>query len=106
MVRRVTRLRRVDCHRRTITRLGRQRRKNERVTEVLRRERQLLDFAAYAVGRDENDPLTGAINELINHSSDTDKRIAEMQAALEQVSQLLLAQSAQQTPEQRDKKRA
>jgi len=66
-------------------------------------------FAAYAVGRDENDPLTGAINELISHSSDTDKRIEELRAAMEQMSQLLLAQSAQsaqQAPEHRDKKRA
>ena len=63
-------------------------------------------FAAYAVGRDENDPLTGAINELISHSGDTDKRIEELRTAMEQMSQLLLAQSAQQTPEQRDKKRA
>jgi len=49
-------------------------------------------FAAYAVGRDENDPLTGAINELINHSGDTDKRIEELTAAMEQLSQMLLAQ--------------
>ncbi len=49
-------------------------------------------FAAYAVGRDENDPLTGAINELISHSGDTDKRIEDLQAAMEQMSQMLLAQ--------------
>ncbi len=59
-------------------------------------------FAAYAVGLDENDPLSGAINELIGHSGDTDKRLAEMQAALEQMSQLLLAQSAQKTLASRD----
>ena len=64
-------------------------------------------FAAYAVGRDENDPLTGAINELISHSGDTDNRIEELRAAMEQMSQLLLAQSAQSVqpaPELRDKK--
>ena len=32
-------------------------------------------FAAYAVGRDENDPLARAMSELISHSSDIDKRI-------------------------------
>jgi serine O-acetyltransferase len=42
-------------------------------------------FAAYAVGRDENDPLTGAINELISHSGETDKRIDEILAELQQL---------------------
>ena len=42
-------------------------------------------FAAYAVGRDENDPLTGAINELISHSGETDKRIDEIRAELRQL---------------------
>ena len=42
-------------------------------------------FAAYAVGRDENDPLTGAINELISHSGETDKRIDEILAELRQL---------------------
>jgi serine O-acetyltransferase len=63
-------------------------------------------FAAYAVGRDENDPLTGAISELISHSGDTDRRLAEMEAALEQMSKLQPAPIAQPTSEQRDKKRA
>ena len=42
-------------------------------------------FAAYAVGRDDNDPLTGAINELIRHSGETDKRIDELVAELQQL---------------------
>ena len=42
-------------------------------------------FAAYAVGRDENDPLTGAINELISHGGETDKRIDEILAELRQL---------------------
>ena len=44
-------------------------------------------FAAYAVGRDENDPLARAINELMSHGSDTDKRLAELQAELQQLQQ-------------------
>jgi serine O-acetyltransferase len=42
-------------------------------------------FAAYAVGRDENDPLARAMNDLISHNSDTDKRIDKMLAELEQL---------------------
>ena len=42
-------------------------------------------FAAYAVGHDENDPLTGAINELISHSAETDKRIDEILLALQEL---------------------
>jgi serine O-acetyltransferase len=42
-------------------------------------------FAAYAVGRDENDPLARALNELISHNSDTDKRIDNLLAELEQL---------------------
>jgi len=65
-------------------------------------------FAAYAVGRDENDPIARAISDLISHSGDTDKRIDELHAAMAQMSQLLLAQSAArsaaQAPDQRDKK--
>ena len=66
-------------------------------------------FAAYAVGRDENDPLSGAINELISHGGETDQRIEELQAAMAQMSQLLLAQSGrklQELQDQRDKKSA
>lgn len=39
-------------------------------------------FAAYAVPRDMNDPLAKAIHELIDHSADTDKRIAQIFAEL------------------------
>ncbi|MEQ1776626.1 MAG: serine O-acetyltransferase [Burkholderiales bacterium] len=42
-------------------------------------------FTAYAVGRDENDPLARAINELISHSSDTDKRVDEILAELKRL---------------------
>jgi serine O-acetyltransferase len=42
-------------------------------------------FAAYAVGRDENDPVARAINELISHSGETDKRIDEILAELKQL---------------------
>jgi serine O-acetyltransferase len=42
-------------------------------------------FAAYAVTRDENDPLTGAINELIGHSADMDKRIDALAAEIERL---------------------
>ena len=42
-------------------------------------------FAAYAVGRDENDPLARAMSELISHNSDTDKRIDEIVAALKRL---------------------
>ncbi len=46
-------------------------------------------FAAYAVGRDENDPLTGAINELISHSGETDKRIDALVAEIDQLREQL-----------------
>mgnify|MGYP003341656133 FL=1 len=39
-------------------------------------------FQAYAVGRDENDPLTRAIGELITHGGDMEKRLAQMQAEI------------------------
>ena len=42
-------------------------------------------FAAYAVGRDENDPLTRTMNELISHSGETDKRIVEILAEIERL---------------------
>ena len=42
-------------------------------------------FSAYAVGRDENDPLARAMSELISHSSDTDKRIDGIVAALKRL---------------------
>jgi len=42
-------------------------------------------FAAYAVGRDENDPLSRAIGELISHGDDTEKRIAALEAEVERL---------------------
>ena len=42
-------------------------------------------FAAYAVGRDENDPLARAISELVAHNSESDQRIAALQAEVERL---------------------
>ena len=42
-------------------------------------------FAAYAVSRDENDPINGTINELIGHSAETDKRIDGILAELKRL---------------------
>ena len=42
-------------------------------------------FAAYAVGRDENDPMARAIGDLISHSSETDKRIDEILVELKRL---------------------
>ena len=42
-------------------------------------------FAAYAVGRDENDPLARTMNEIISHSNDTDKRLDQLLAELAQL---------------------
>jgi len=42
-------------------------------------------FAAYAVGRDENDPLARAISELVNRSSETDKKVEALQAEVERL---------------------
>lgn len=42
-------------------------------------------FAAYAVGRDENDPLARTMSEIISHSNDTDKRIDEILAELKRL---------------------
>ena len=42
-------------------------------------------FEAYAVGRDENDPLTRAIAELITHSGELEKRVTDMHAELERL---------------------
>lgn len=44
-------------------------------------------FAAYAVGRDENDPLARAISELMSHNNDLDKRVAALQAEVERLKQ-------------------
>ena len=42
-------------------------------------------FAAYAVGRDENDPLARTMTEIISHANDTDKRLEELRAELAQL---------------------
>ena len=42
-------------------------------------------FAAYGVVRDANDPLAQALHELIDHSSDTDKRIEHILAELQRL---------------------
>ncbi len=42
-------------------------------------------FAAYAVGRDENDPLARTMNEIIAHANESDKRIAEILAELQRL---------------------
>ncbi len=42
-------------------------------------------FAAYAVGRDENDPLARTMSEIINHANDTDKRLDEILAELKRL---------------------
>lgn len=42
-------------------------------------------FAAYAVGRDENDPLARAISELMSHGNEMDRRVAALQAELERL---------------------
>ncbi len=42
-------------------------------------------FAAYAVGRDDNDPLAKVMHEIIDHSADTDKRIDEILAELKRL---------------------
>jgi serine O-acetyltransferase len=42
-------------------------------------------FTAYAVGRDENDPLARAISELISHNTEMDKRVEALQAEVERL---------------------
>ena len=42
-------------------------------------------FAAYAVGRDTNDPMGKALHELIGHSVDIDKRIEQILAELKRL---------------------
>ena len=42
-------------------------------------------FAAYAVGRDNNDPMAKALHELIGHSADIDKRIEQILAELQRL---------------------
>ena len=42
-------------------------------------------FAAYAVGRDTNDPMGRALHELIGHSADIDRRIEQILAELKRL---------------------
>ena len=42
-------------------------------------------FAAYAVGKDLNDPMAKAVHELIGHCADTDKRIDQILAELKRL---------------------
>jgi serine O-acetyltransferase len=42
-------------------------------------------FAAYAVGKDLNDPMAKAVHELIGHCADTDKRIEQILAELKRL---------------------
>ncbi len=42
-------------------------------------------FAAYALGKDANDPVAKALHELIDHSVDTDKRIDQILADLKRL---------------------
>ena len=42
-------------------------------------------FAAYAVGRDANDPVAQAIHELVNHSAEIDQRIEHILAELKRL---------------------
>ncbi|MES2564151.1 MAG: serine O-acetyltransferase [Pseudomonadota bacterium] len=42
-------------------------------------------FAAYAVARDENDPITQALHQLIEHSAETDERMAQLLAEVQRL---------------------
>ena len=42
-----------------------------------------LGFSAYAVGRDQDDPLAKAIHGLLDHAADTDRRLASLLKELE-----------------------
>ena len=42
-------------------------------------------FAAYAVGKDQNDPMAKAVHELIRHCADTEKRIEQILAELKRL---------------------
>jgi serine O-acetyltransferase len=52
-------------------------------------------FAAYAVGRDANDPMGKALHELIGHSADMDKRIEQILAELKRLGGRLDEQQGQ-----------
>jgi len=51
-------------------------------------------FAAYAVGRDTNDPMAKALHELIGHSGEIDKRIEQILAELKRLGTRLDEQRA------------
>jgi serine O-acetyltransferase len=53
-----------------------------RIVEAAPDARNGGHFAAYAVGRDLNDPIAKAIHELIDHSVATDKRMERLIAEL------------------------
>ena len=42
-------------------------------------------FAAYAVARDENDPITQTLHQLIQHSAETDERMAHLLAEVQRL---------------------
>jgi serine O-acetyltransferase len=42
-------------------------------------------FAAYAVGKDQNDPMAKVVHELIGHCADTDQRIDQILAELKRL---------------------
>lgn len=58
-----------------------------RIIDAQSRERQAqaekLGFSAYAVGRDQDDPLAKAIHGLLDHAAETDRRLAMLLKELE-----------------------
>ncbi len=58
-----------------------------RILDPLSREREeqaeKLGFSAYAVGRDQDDPLAKAIHGLLDHAAETDRRLASLLKELE-----------------------
>jgi serine O-acetyltransferase len=58
-----------------------------RIIDALSRERQAqaekLGFSAYAVARDQDDPLAKAIHGLLDHAAETDRRLAMLLKELE-----------------------
>jgi serine O-acetyltransferase len=47
---------------------------------------QKIGFSAYAVGNDENDPMTKAIHSLLDHAEKQDKELATLKAQLAKLS--------------------
>jgi len=58
-----------------------------RILDPQSREREQqaekLGFSAYAVGRDQDDPLAQAIHGLLDHAAETDRRLASLLKELE-----------------------